>query len=287
MTDSSSTKTRRRIRWWSAVTRRRLICGTIVLGCLTAWIGKPLTRVIHQRYVVAQIQSLGGDVGYNYDFDDEKQTLNEKVVWLFFGDQTFAKIDSALLTSDRPMTDDDYALLTSLPNIEHLYLQGHHITDDVMKYAAKLPHLETLGIVTTNVTPNGMAELSIATELDTLMFGMDDVSDDMLDSIAKLTGVSSIGFKDTKLTTNGFERLTTFPHLRQLAVMDSSMTSGVPDLSIENRQHIERLFLFNVTITVDGKSERLNFDYDSEEPGEATVGANAVPTNAVAFLNQR
>lgn len=266
MIDTDSAIKTKRIRWWPTLTRQRLLLWGIVFGLLCAWLGKPFGGAIHQRYNVAKIRSLGGEVGFDDVYDNDLEVgfrgLGQRVVWLFFGEDGCAPVNTILLTSDRPFSDDDFAVITEFPEVEWLCLQGPHITDGIIPHVIELSGVGSLALVSTSLTPDGVAQLSDA-ELECLIVSGQVVTDDMLKSIGTLQNIPQVGFQKTKLSSAGFEQLAEVSHLRQLAVLDSLMTEGELNLSSVENHRLETLALLSVVITVDGSLHRLDFMDDT------------------------
>jgi len=283
MAEANSGETTNLKQRWLSSNPRRLFLWAVLVSFFCAWIGKPLVRVLHQRYIVARIQSMGGDVDYEYDFENGSQSLGKKVVWLFFGNDTFAHVTDVYIHVDRPFNEGDLAQLTDWPKLRCLILRGRHITDDSMRWVAQLPRLEQIGLVSTSVTADGLAQLSAVDGLETLMFHGQTVTDDMLQSIGTLR-ISSLGFMETQFTSAGFEQLARLSPVRRLAILDSTMNEGLPNLN--SLHSLDRFFLLNVSVMVDGTSHRLHLDYTEDKLESLSLAGPKISAEGLAVVTK-
>jgi hypothetical protein len=141
----------------SATLRRGVIAGLALLaGC-----GKsPETGHPDEAAAVAAIRRLGGQV----EFNAERRVIK---VYLH----------------TTPVTDDDLAVLETLPKLQNVFLGKTQIGDA------------------------GVSHLSNSAELKTLSLNSTRVTDDGVKSLGKLKNLKTLNVQDTKVTAQGASQL--------------------------------------------------------------------------------
>ncbi len=105
-------------------------------------LGLHVNRVTKQRQAVRTIQDLGGNVAYDYGGDGSGKTLVPRWAIETFGEDFFFRVVYVDL-KDCKLTDDDFAVLSSLPRLEGLSLWNTPISDRGMVHIGKLHRLRS------------------------------------------------------------------------------------------------------------------------------------------------
>ncbi|MEZ6055278.1 MAG: hypothetical protein R3C01_01110 [Planctomycetaceae bacterium] len=233
-TNDSSLKTKRS---QLSIHRPMRLCLALFVGAYAVWAAPTAYRWIN----IARLESIGAKI----EFEEQPCSLLQKYT---FGVNATSRVEAIGLHPDQPLTDDQLALLAKFPEVTHIYLEGEHITDDVMEYVAQLPNLESLG-VSTGVTDHGYAQLVKADSLKTLLLCHVTVNDDMLKSFGMLSSLRDLGFMESRFHSADFGHLAGLPQLNKIAIMDSSFEEEVRNLS--KLHTLEGLYLINAPFTDD------------------------------------
>ncbi|MCA9062558.1 MAG: hypothetical protein KDA96_05850, partial [Planctomycetaceae bacterium] len=233
-TNDSSLKTRRSQLSISYPIRVFLI---VLVGAYIVWIAPTAYR----QFDVARLESIGARI----EFEEQPCSLLLKYM---FGENANSPVKTILLSPAHPLTDDQLALLSKFPEATQVYLDGDHITDNVMEYVAQLPNLEALG-VSAGVTDHGIAQLVKADSLERLLLQRLTVNDEMLKSFGMLSNLRELGWMECRFQSADFGHLAGLPHLNKIAIVDSSFEEEVRRLS--QLQALEGLYLINTPFTDD------------------------------------
>jgi len=200
---------------------------------LTALVALLLTLLVHWRNgvyaeadAVVEIEKLGGDVDYDYEFDAEGLHASNRAVtveppgpqWLKeqFGANCLAHVSRVWLQNHdvpawkhRPAEDVELALLVPLPRLRELHLDGASITDDGLRELARHAHLEKLHLSGTKITDEGLRHL------------------------VALPRLRELNISGTKITDAAFEHLNQMPQLRMLYLGGTAVTDAAEDAFAE------------------------------------------------------
>ena len=250
---TTNTKPKRR---WPQFSLRTLLLLTVLISLFFAWIGNILIRVHHQRDIVAKIQSLGGKAYYAYQLAgehiDAKSPPGPKIVRFFIGDDAFAHVEAVFLNYESKTTDKDLVLLTELPKLKDISLDGHDITDKGLEYVAQVPKLRGLSLTNTNVTADGLARLHSADGLVSLTLHGSTVNDDTIRQLNKLPNLQYLQLVRTTVTSAGVKHLGDLSQLRGLDLLVAASVDNDGLRHLANLTNLETLQLLDTSVSDDG-----------------------------------
>lgn len=125
-------------------TLRALMIFVTALAVLFACVGYTLRRCLRNYEVSIQIRELGGVVNFHRPIP--------------FGTKKLAFVERVILSHTKA-TDETLEKLVEMTEMTKLHLCEVPITDKGLKHIAKLPNLQYLDLMYTNITTDGLNEL--------------------------------------------------------------------------------------------------------------------------------
>jgi hypothetical protein len=187
----------KRKRPWLQFSLRSLLIFTVVCAIGAAWLGRKIERKRHEREAVEAITKLGGNVEYDYDYDDGGalgwHTIPTKNPpgpdWLrsLLGENFFSEVDRVSITGavGKNMTDAGLIHLRSLPRLRYFMLAVNNlkVTDAGLESIRDLTQLQDLMLVLPNVTDAGLESLKGLTQLQKLVLWGPKITDAGVNSL--------------------------------------------------------------------------------------------------------
>jgi hypothetical protein len=244
---------------------RGLIVLVLVIGVWLGW----LVRVARiQRGAVAAIQKAGGNVGYDWEWNNGASISGGKPWgprWLvdLIGVDYFDHVTFVLLTPSGadnaaiaqvgrltrlqalfhhqsswdcifiPSTLSDTGLshLTGLTNLSELCVRDTRVTDAGLLNLKGLTNLRILFLDGNRVTDAGLAHLTGLKNLTSLSLGGTQITDAGLEHLKGLTDLSELNLTRTHVTDAGLAHLHALTKLTELDLMSTQVTdAGVNEL---------------------------------------------------------
>ena len=233
---------------------RTLLILVVALSMFFGWLGSVMVRVRHQRAAVSQIEALGGQVRYDYEFvarSDGKtpQPPGPKIVRMALGDDAFASVVCVQFNYEDRLNDGDLAVLGELPDLERAFLDGEGITDRGVQRLTQNTKLRGLCLSGTHVTPNGLIRADLAKRLEELSLGGPHVTDGSLQGLNQFESLQSLQLFRSPVTSKGLDSVTRIPNLKTLDILacPSFGDDGLRQLSTLRR--LENLGLHGTAVT--------------------------------------
>jgi hypothetical protein len=126
-----------------------------------------------------------------------------------------------------------------------LDLYNTEVTDDGLKELSNLRNLTTLNLSRTNVTDAGLKELANLKNLTTLYLHETKVTNVGMKELAKLKNLTVLNLGDTKVTDAGVKELA---NLKSLTTLDLSHTE-VTDAGLKELANLKNLTTLNLSFT--------------------------------------
>jgi hypothetical protein len=176
-----------------------------------------------QAAIVAHVQSLGGQVDYDFYFNNPNYSPG--ILHRILGDDlsgSVVQVDLSATTAD----DDDIKLLLELPELTWLELYETAITNKALEDIGKMKRLEFLWLDKTAISDEGISHLSNLQSLKELVLQYVPITDAAMPQIAKLRGLRSLGMGQTQITDQGVQQVVGLP-LEHLKLDGTKITDGV------------------------------------------------------------
>jgi hypothetical protein len=212
---TATAKPRRR---WMQFSLKGLMLLVVVAAIPCGWLKWKMVRKARERVAVAEIERVGGQVGY--DWEGKKEPPGSE--WL------------------RKLLGDDF--FSSVVGVE---LQGHHVTDEWLTHLEPLSDLSKVSIHSADITDVGLAHLARLSNLTDLSLPDTQVTDKGLEHLSKLSRLAQLGLWNTDVTDTGLTDLT---KLMQLSFLDLKGTA-VSDNGLAHLQGLTGLSVLNLTST--------------------------------------
>jgi hypothetical protein len=225
---------------------RTFLIATMLLGVVLGWFVKVQTRVLRQRRVVKQIQSVRAGVGYDYQvaggWDDEKwQPPGPKVLRMLLGDDAFAEVHTVYLVGTKHQyesTPDDLASLAAFPRLQVLRVGGEQFGDESLPDIVRHKELCGLGLVETKVTARGLRELRALARLSMLELCGAGIDDDALHEVSLLQHLERLQLHGTSIGSDGWRNLA---NLRELKQLDIAFADAIGDAELAHLSGLTKL----------------------------------------------
>lgn len=246
--------TRRLGRRWF---RLNLCALYILMTVAAAWLGFTMKRLRDQERAVARIEDLGGGVTYDYQVDKtSKIPLGEPPgpQWLrdVLGHQwNVCVIEVFLAKENGRVTDQDLAVLQSLPDLRRLYLNGNHgVTDDGLAYLAELSKLQTLGLSGCTIRGAGLEHLKKLPIVDLRISGT-KVTDDQLHWLESMSNLEKFVAERTPITSQGMIHFHGLKELRELN-LNRTLVDDAGLAYLDGLTKLVHLYLSDTKVTDEG-----------------------------------
>jgi Leucine-rich repeat (LRR) protein len=282
-----------------------LLVLTLVVAVPCSWLAVEREHAQKQREAVAAIQSLRGQITYDYEADEWARCLKSGAVkwapvppgpaWVrrLLGDDFFAdvvNVNGMILTlfNDRPgsnsITDAWLEHIGKLHRLEVLDLGNSHVSDAGLKELHGLTRLRKLDLHRTNITDAGLKELQGLTYLQELNLAQTPITDAGMEYVAKLTRLEALNLCFAHISDGGVEKLQGLTRLRKLNLNYTSIT----DAGLEYIGKLARLEVLNLNVGATdvglAKLEGLSRLQELYVPGSNTTDASLKHIGRLARL---
>jgi len=163
-------------RRWFQFRLRTLFVLVVVAAAPCVWLKAKLDRKQKERVAIAEIESLGGFVLYDWENADQEGPPGPAWLRRLFGDDFFAR----MIWSDicgQEVTDGSLVYLDPLADLEFVDLSGaEKITDNGLCHLKALSHLRAL-VLGAGVTDQAVGHLKELTQLRELIVEDSSVTD--------------------------------------------------------------------------------------------------------------
>jgi len=253
MTDIETPNPKRR---WYQYSLRTLFVLMTLFAIFCSWYSYELKQAAKRRAAVEAIRRAGGQVYYILDAPDSDgcTRIGEKLptlVWLqpFTGQvEVFSVSFSDAATK---VTDAELQPVGEMPELQHLFLDGTHITGDGLKVIEGFTELEVLSLDNTQVTDAGLKYIHDLPRLRFVDLANTSVTDDGLRHLRELPGLQDLTLDGTQIADATLLHLRSFPHLKNLGLDDTQVTdAGLRHL--EDLPKLEWLEVINTQVTDEG-----------------------------------
>jgi hypothetical protein len=142
----------------------------LVTTALSIWLGSLVNLAERQQRVISAVERLGGDIGYDYQYNSAGDEIAGASLpgpsWLhrLIGDDYFRSIISIAIYE---ATDEKLAMLDDCDSLRALLILGS-VTDSSIPRLSRLKKLKSLALINTQVTADGLEDLSVLQELELL-----------------------------------------------------------------------------------------------------------------------
>ena len=225
---------------------RSLLVFVLLASVFMAWFGARWRAARQQREAVAAIESLGGDVEYDY--------IRK---WIASGATTGPPPDPPGPAWARSLLGDDFfaGVVRVGPGGRYTWSNGSApapFTDEWLEHIGKLSRLESLNLRgASHITDAGLAKLEGLTHLRRLELGFTSATDAGLAHVGKLSGLEVLDLLGTEATDAGLGHLRGLTRLEWLRISSSLVT----DAGLEHLRglgELRDLYLSGSHVTAEG-----------------------------------
>jgi Leucine-rich repeat (LRR) protein len=226
-TEKLATVTTKR-RWLRYGVRTLLVFVTL----LCVWLGWLMHGVQKQRSAAARLEQYGAELVYFPFFTmppwndilppSVRRGLNAALPSDDWRRLTSVEIENA------DFREEDLEILKDLPHLDHLRLPTTPLTDAGLRRIASLKagKLILLDLMHTQITDDGLAELSQLKGLEWLFLGGNRITDAGLEQVAKLADLENLWLDDSQVTDAGIAHLRSLRKLDELSLDRTSVTGA-------------------------------------------------------------
>ncbi len=172
--------------------------------------------------------------------DSELESLSPADVWL-----------ETLILDAGKIGDRGVAMISELPNLQHLRLRNSPVTDTGFRSLVACRSLRVLNLPQCDATPAGVRELAELPNLRNLRLGGKQLTSETADAVATIHSLRQVHLIDVPVDDRGLKLIASLPKLQSLYLDDSRVTprgwdwlfDRFPDLHVHvNQQHLDRGF---------------------------------------------
>lgn len=246
----------RRGRWPRFSLRLLLVIVTLV----AVWLAVTSQRARSQKLAIAEVERLGGFLGFDYQFDAgmkwRKDPQLPVPIWMvdLIGEDCARSVLIVNFDDGSDPNNDDLKVVERLDDLKELTLMNRtKITDEGLRHVAGLAELEVLAINGTNVTGDGLSYLRNCRKLKGLPMSDTPLTDAGLSHISHLQQLEWLQLNGTQITDEGLSQLSGLTNLESLQLRDTSITDrGLEHLS--SLKSLKELLLRGTETTTKGRS---------------------------------
>lgn len=213
-------------------TIRRFLVLIVVTGVICAWAGRLIMQGRAHRNIVAQLAADGATAHYGYELVGRpRPSFLNRIQGSMFGNDAVSDIESIDFGS--APQDRDLKLMLTLPELKTLSFYGLGFTDGALSYVARVHGLNELALVETSVTPMGLCQLSVASNLTTLFLSGKSFTDEHAKCTGTLRTLRYLRLDDTSIGNVGMQYIGSISELRGLGLYRNGLieSSGFEQLS--------------------------------------------------------
>ncbi|NQU21740.1 MAG: hypothetical protein HQ567_10690 [Candidatus Nealsonbacteria bacterium] len=188
--DPRSTKSRRRLFWFSVMA----VFFLVVVGLLVGMIAVPWLQYRNQQQIITRIEALGGWA--------ETEQRGPRWLCQILGDWYCMEI-LAVGFDTTEITDEDLAILQEVPFVVHVYLGGTAVSDRGLARIGDLRKLRELDLGGTRVTDEGLRHLRGLPDLEWVNLGHTQITDAGLAQLATMPKITAVYADGTFVTEQG------------------------------------------------------------------------------------
>jgi hypothetical protein len=175
----------------------------------------------------------------------ERQFETPPGSWLsrrILGEDAFSYIETVSFTfAYHPIQPVDPRFFRDLSRLKVVVLRDSQVNDDWIGRAAKVPELRALALYgdsNSSATAAGLAQLSVASKLESLSMTGEWLDDQTVTGIAGLTQLQFLSVRSGELSSDVFDQLKRLTELRELMVVDAKR---IDDRGSENLRRLPNL----------------------------------------------
>jgi len=224
----------KRKRRWFQFSLRTLLIFTLIVAVACAWLGRKNERKRKEREATEAIVKLGGEVWHDRELapgvwfmlvqsPSEPNSLERFIGENFTCDVVGVSFKS--LGQSYRFADEEAVLLSSLPQLQKLDLDGTLVTDSGLSNIKDLSHLRSLDLSFTGVTDAGLAQLKNWPRLEALGLEGTNVTDAGLVNLRGLTELKWLAL-GAKVTDAGLKNLESLTQLQTLILVRTNVTDA-------------------------------------------------------------
>lgn len=213
--------------------RYRLSTFLILVTICCCLVARRVPTIQRQIEITKELQSLGGDVGYDYELDSNSQFIsNAKSLWPEWvlsraGVNALHSIVSVELAGSKPSE----ALLRKIANLDRLkvlLLAGTDIDSTTIQHLRGLHQLRYVDLTCNSLDDSGLTAFSQMRQLEFLCLQHQSrqFTDEGLRHLSKLASLKELQFYDSDITDAGLVHLESLKELRVLWLSNSQVTDA-------------------------------------------------------------
>ena len=231
--DETETVTRKQSAIWLPTRFFRFSLRSFLLIVIAAgvWLSVVSNRVRIQKQAVDRVKQLGGQVGFDYQFDDKMNWRKDPKLpapaWLIdlIGADYARSVTIVNFDVGSDPSDDDLKVVASLTSLKQLSLANRkRITDNGLRHLTGLSELEVLAIQGTNVSGEGFQHVMNMQKLTLLTLDNSPVTDDALQYIGRLQKLELLFLNNTRITDDGLKHLASLKSVTNLQLRGTLIT---------------------------------------------------------------
>ena len=232
---------------------RGLLMLVLLIGGCLGWIVRIVRSAQTQREAVATVNEAGGDVLYDWQFNDGKALYGREPWapdWLvnclgpdYFGHVTGVVFGSkpSLLSSSSRLVD-----LRTFPRLQLLIFDGPTPTDGALSQLKDVKSLQDLYISCTDLTDGQLAKLTELTSLESLEISSNKrLTDAGLASVKGMKRLSRLWLRGSRFTDAGLAHLSAMTNLSELYLDETQIT----DAGLVHLKGLTKLKKLNLSYT--------------------------------------
>ena len=208
---------------WRRLGLRALQTVAVVAVLFGLWQVVKVKRIRDQHEAVDAVELQGGEVRYRNYFSGHMPPHMPKWLWYRVTDQSPCDVVWVVVEGD-DVTDRWLARLRRLPKLQVLGLLKTQVTDSGLAGLSRWPHLESLWLNGSGVTDAGMVHVEQLTKLNSLYLENTPIGDAGLAHLKSLSQLEYLSLRGTRVTDTGLEHLKGLTRLKWINLDGTQVT---------------------------------------------------------------
>jgi Leucine Rich Repeat (LRR) protein len=164
------------------------------------------------------------------------------------------KLECLMLWDAERIGDEGVAHLASLNRLKRLHISNAHLTDESLEMLSRLPSLEGMSLQGNHFSNQGLVHLRRARNLKSLWIGLGDgeITDEGVSHLAELENLEELDLQRSRITDAGLEHLGGLTKLKYLTLGNETRITDQGIRLITRLKNLESLTLVSPTVTSKG-----------------------------------
>jgi hypothetical protein len=193
-------------RQWFQFSLMQLLIAVLVTGSCLGLLAARINKTQRERRAVAEIESLGSDVYFDWQIDDTTEPAGPKLLRRVLGDDFFSSVARVDLNGGQ-ISDECLIHLKPFSDLSEVWINATRISDEGIRYLTRFKKVRLFSFSGTGLTNAGLAHFKELTSLEVLGISCPSVSDAGLIHLHDCAALRNVYIYNSSVTDAGLADL--------------------------------------------------------------------------------